>query len=154
MSNIKAFKNFKSYSPPAIPSILNICIKIIYVYNIQTCSIMKLLTGLLGCFLFICYLQKPSLAAPTHVKRDQEYRNALLDTHEMPWELIYCRWYYSLLPKMYVMFTYYSGWVMKKLTSCSGLNLLNVILDDVAKWLDYIQLVTIELLLCTVATMH
>ena len=37
--------------------------------------------GLLGCFLLICYLQELSLAAPTHVKRDQEYRNALFDAY-------------------------------------------------------------------------
>ena len=42
---------------------------------------MKSLTGLLGCFLLIWYLQEPSLAAPTHVKRDQEYRNALFDAY-------------------------------------------------------------------------
>ena len=37
--------------------------------------------GLLECFLLICSLQEFSLAAPTHVKRDQEYRNALFDTY-------------------------------------------------------------------------
>ena len=42
---------------------------------------MKLLTGLLGGFLFICYFQELSLAAPTHVKRDQELRNALFDVY-------------------------------------------------------------------------
>ena len=42
---------------------------------------MNSLTGLLGCFLLICYLQELSLAAPTHVKRDQEYRNALFDAY-------------------------------------------------------------------------
>ena len=38
---------------------------------------MKLLTGLLGCIMFICYLQELSVAAPIRVKRDQEYRNLL-----------------------------------------------------------------------------
>ena len=45
---------------------------------------MKSLTGLLGCFLLICYLQDLNLAAPTmstHAKRDQEYRNALFDAY-------------------------------------------------------------------------
>ena len=44
---------------------------------------MKTLTGLrlLGCFLLICYLQELTLAAPTHAKRDQEYRNALFDAY-------------------------------------------------------------------------
>lgn len=42
---------------------------------------MKLLTGLLGCFLLICYLQQPCLAAPSHVKRDQGYVNALFDVY-------------------------------------------------------------------------
>ena len=42
---------------------------------------MQLLTGLLGCILLTCYLQELSLAAPTHVKRDQEYRNALFDEY-------------------------------------------------------------------------
>ena len=44
---------------------------------------MKSLTGLgfLGCFLLICYFQELSLAAPSHVKRDQEYRNALFDAY-------------------------------------------------------------------------
>ena len=42
---------------------------------------MKLLSGLIGCFLLNCHLQEPSLAAPTHVKRDQEYRNALFDAY-------------------------------------------------------------------------
>ena len=38
---------------------------------------MKLLTGLLGCIMFICYLQEFCVAAPFRVKRDQEYRNLL-----------------------------------------------------------------------------
>ena len=42
---------------------------------------MQLLTGLLGCILLICCLQELSSAAPTHVKRDQEYRNALFDEY-------------------------------------------------------------------------
>ena len=42
---------------------------------------MKLLSGLIGCFLLNCHLQELSLAAPTHVKRDQEYRNALFDAY-------------------------------------------------------------------------
>ena len=44
---------------------------------------MKTITELmlLGCFLLICYLQETSLAAPIHVKRDQEYRNALFDAY-------------------------------------------------------------------------
>ena len=42
---------------------------------------MKTFTGLLGCFLLICYFQELSLAAPSHVKRDQEYRNALFDAY-------------------------------------------------------------------------
>ena len=42
---------------------------------------MNSLTGLLGFFLLICYLQELSLAALTHVKRDQEYRNALFDAY-------------------------------------------------------------------------
>ena len=42
---------------------------------------MKTFTGLLGFFLLICYLQEFSLAAPSHVKRDQEYRNALFDAY-------------------------------------------------------------------------
>ena len=42
---------------------------------------MQQLTGLLGCILLICYLQEHSLAAPTHVKRDQEYRNALFNEY-------------------------------------------------------------------------
>ena len=29
----------------------------------------------------MCYLQELSLAAPSHVKRDQEYRNALFDAY-------------------------------------------------------------------------
>ena len=44
---------------------------------------MKTITGLtlLRYFLLICCLQVTSLAAPTHVKRDQEYRNALFDAY-------------------------------------------------------------------------
>ena len=42
---------------------------------------MKLLTGLLGGFLLICYLQQPSQAAPSHVKRDQGYVNALFEEY-------------------------------------------------------------------------
>ena len=42
---------------------------------------MKTFTGLLGFFLLICYLQELSLAAPSHVKRDEEYRNALFDAY-------------------------------------------------------------------------
>ena len=38
---------------------------------------MKMFTGLLGCTLFICYSLELSLAAPTHIKRDQEYRDIL-----------------------------------------------------------------------------
>ena len=44
-------------------------------------STMNLLTGLLGYFLLICYIQELTLAAPTHVKRDQEYRNVLFDEY-------------------------------------------------------------------------
>ena len=39
---------------------------------------MQLLTGLLGCLLLICYLQQTSIAAPTHVKRNQEDTVTLL----------------------------------------------------------------------------
>ena len=42
---------------------------------------MQRLKGLLGCVLLICYFQKLSLAAPIHVKRDQEYRNALFNEY-------------------------------------------------------------------------
>ena len=42
---------------------------------------MKSLTGLLACCLLICYLQELSLAAPTHIKRNEEYRNALFDAY-------------------------------------------------------------------------
>ena len=42
---------------------------------------MQRLTGLLGCVLLICYFQELSLAAPTHVKRDKEYRNALFNEY-------------------------------------------------------------------------
>ena len=71
---IQNLLNINSNQYISIQSTLNI-------QNIQTCSTMKLLTGLLGCFLLICYLQEPSLAAPTHVKRDQELRNALFDVY-------------------------------------------------------------------------
>ena len=42
---------------------------------------MKPLTGLLACLLLICFLQEFSLAAPTHLKRDKEYRNALFNAY-------------------------------------------------------------------------
>ena len=42
---------------------------------------MKMYTVLPACLLLICYLQELSLAAPTHVKRDEEYRNALFDAY-------------------------------------------------------------------------
>ena len=44
-------------------------------------STMKSLTGLLGGFLLICYFQQASLAAPSHIKRNQEYVNALFDVY-------------------------------------------------------------------------
>ena len=42
---------------------------------------MQLFTGLIGCFMVFCYLQGPTLAAPTRAKRNQEYRNALFDEY-------------------------------------------------------------------------
>ena len=45
--------------------------------HIQANSNMKMFTGLLVCTLFICYSLELSLAAPTHIKRDQKYRNKL-----------------------------------------------------------------------------
>ena len=42
---------------------------------------MKSLTGLLAFCLLFSYLQELSLAAPTHVKRDEEYRNALFNAY-------------------------------------------------------------------------
>ena len=42
---------------------------------------MKSLTGLLSFCLLFSYLQELSLAAPTHVKRDEEYRNALFNAY-------------------------------------------------------------------------
>ena len=42
---------------------------------------MNMLTHSLACFLLICYLLELSVTAPTHVKRDQEYRNALFDAY-------------------------------------------------------------------------
>ena len=38
---------------------------------------MKIFTGLLGCTLFICYSLELSLAAPTHIKRNQVSSNIL-----------------------------------------------------------------------------
>ena len=38
---------------------------------------MKFFTGLLGSILLICYLQEPSLAAPTDVKDQEKYTSIL-----------------------------------------------------------------------------
>ena len=42
---------------------------------------MKPLTGLLACLLLICFLLEFSVAAPMHLKRDKEYRNALFNAY-------------------------------------------------------------------------